>query len=126
GRAGDAAAGAVGGMMGALGGFTGVVPALWCTLRGFGKDEQRAIIQNFNLAILAITFASYVASGVVQRSMLPLLAAVAPAMLVPALLGARLYLRIDEASFRRAVLGLLTASGIALLASGLPVLLGAR
>jgi uncharacterized membrane protein YfcA len=35
GRLGDAAAGALGGLMGGIGGFTGVVPALWCTLRAY-------------------------------------------------------------------------------------------
>jgi hypothetical protein len=48
---------------------------------------------------------------------------VAPAMLVPTLLGARLYVGISEARFRQIVLGLLTASGVALLASSLPRLL---
>ena len=56
GRTADAVAGAAGGVMGGLGGFTGVVPTLWCTLRGFEKDVQRAVIQNFNLAMLAVTF----------------------------------------------------------------------
>lgn len=123
GRAGDAAAGAVGGFMGALGGFSGVAPSLWCTLRGFPKDEQRAVVQNFNLALLAVTFASYLVAGVVQRATLPLLAFVVPAMLGPSLLGARLYHGMGEAAFRRVVLGLLTASGVALLAGGLPAVL---
>lgn len=47
---------------------------------------------------------------------------VAPAMLVPTLLGAKLYIGISEARFRQIVLGLLTASGMALLASSLPIL----
>ncbi len=50
GRLGDAVSGLAGGMMGGLGGFTGAIPTLWCTLRGFDKDSQRAVIQNFNLA----------------------------------------------------------------------------
>jgi len=44
-------------------------------------------------------------------------------MLVPTLLGARLYVGISDLAFRRIVLGLLTLSGIALLASSLPKLL---
>ena len=56
--------------------------------------------------------------------MLPLLGIVALAVLVPVLLGARLYIGISEAAFRQIVLGLLTLSGVALLASSLPVLLG--
>jgi len=123
GRAADAAAGMMGGAMGALGGFTGVVPTLWCTLRGFDKDVQRSVIQNFNLAMLAVTFTSYVATGIARRDMLPLFAIVAPAMLVPSLLGARLYLKLGETGFRKVVLGLLTASGIAMLAAALPTVL---
>jgi uncharacterized membrane protein YfcA len=73
--------------------------------------------------MLAVTMASYVASGVVTREMLPFFAIVAPAMLVPTLLGARLYIGITEARFRQIVLGLLTVSGAALLASSVPDLL---
>jgi uncharacterized membrane protein YfcA len=124
GRMADAVAGAAGGVMGGLGGFTGVVPALWCTLRGFEKHVQRAVIQNFNLAMLTVTFSSYVATGIVKREMLPLFAIVVPAMLIPTLLGTRLYAGISDTGFRKVVLGLLTASGIALLAAALPVLAG--
>lgn len=122
GPAGDALAGAAGGVMGGLGGFTGVVPTLWCTVRGFAKDRQRAIIQNFNLAMQVVTLGSYLATGILEVRMLPLLAVVAPAVVLPVLLGARLYAGISEAAFRKVVLGLLTASGVALLASSLPVL----
>ncbi|MDB5899910.1 MAG: hypothetical protein JWP41_3512 [Ramlibacter sp.] len=123
GRAGDAAAGAVGGVMGGLGGFTGVVPTLWCTVRGFDKDKQRAIIQNFNLAMQVVTLGSYIATGIVTAAMLPLFAIAAPAVVLPVLFGAKLYLGISEQAFRKVVLGLLSLTGIALLASSVPVLL---
>jgi uncharacterized membrane protein YfcA len=123
GRMADAVVGGIGGVMGGLGGFTGAVPTLWCTLRGFAKDEQRAIIQNFNLAALLVTMAVYVSRGIVTHEMLPMFAIVAPAMLVPTLLGTRLYLGISEATFRKIVLSLLTASGVALLAASVPALL---
>ena len=123
GRAGDAVAGAVGGLMGPLGGFTGAIPTLWCTLRRFERDAQRAIIQNFNLAVLAVTMASYLATGQVTRPMLPLLALVAPALLLPALLGMKVYVGISPIVFRNLVLGLLTLSGVAMLASSVPRLL---
>lgn len=123
GKVADGVAGAVGGIMGGIGGFTGVIPTLWCTLRGFDRDVQRSVIQNFNLSMLAVTMATYVFTGVVTRDMLPLFAMIVPAMLVPTLLGARLYAGISDIAFRRIVLGLLTLSGIALLASSLPKLL---
>lgn len=123
GRFGDAVAGLAGGMLSGIGGFAGPVPTLWSTLRGFGKDQQRAVIQNFNLAMLAVTMATYVGRGMVTAPMLPYFAIVAPAMLVPTLLGARVYIGISEARFRQIVLGLLTASGLAMLASSVPQLL---
>jgi len=123
GRLADGAVGLAGGVMGGLGGFTGALPTLWCTLRGLEKDTQRAIVQNFNLSMLAVTMGSYLATGIVTRTMLPMFGVVAVAMLVPTLLGARLYIGISEAAFRKIVLGLLTASGVAMLTASVPRLL---
>jgi uncharacterized membrane protein YfcA len=124
GRVADAVVGLAGGVMGGLGGFTGVLPTLWCTLRGMDKDVQRAVIQNFNLAMLLVTFGTYLATGLVTREALPLLAIAVPAMLVPTLLGAKLYHGISEARFRQLVLGMLTLSGAAMLAASVPQVLG--
>ena len=123
GRIADAIAGLAGGVMGGIGGFTGAIPTLWCTLRGLDKDAQRAIIQNFNLATLAATMAGYIATGAVTHEMLPLLPVVALALLVPALIGARVYVGLSAAAFRNLVLALLSLSGLAMLASALPALL---
>ncbi|HEY9272974.1 sulfite exporter TauE/SafE family protein [Achromobacter sp.] len=123
GRFADGVVGAMGGVMGGIGGFTGVIPTLWCTLRRFDRDVQRAVIQNFNLSMLVVTMASYIYTGVVTRDMLPLFAVILPAMLVPTLWGTRVYVGISDLAFRRIVLGLLTVSGVALLASSLPGLL---
>lgn len=123
GRWADAVAGACGGFMGPLGGFTGAIPTLWCTLRGMERDAQRAVIQNFNLTMLAVTLATYLAGGIVTAPMLPMMAVVAPALVLPALLGMKVYLGISPQAFRQVVLALLTASGVAMLASALPPLL---
>ncbi|SAI40493.1 inner membrane protein [Bordetella ansorpii] len=120
GSAANGVVGVIGGVMGGLGGFSGVIPTLWCTLRRFDKDVQRSIIQNFNLATLAFTMLGYLVSGAVTRDMLPMFAIVAPAMLIPTVLGARLYVGISDVAFRRIVLSLLTLSGVALLASSIP------
>jgi uncharacterized protein len=117
GRWGDAAAGAVGGVMGALGGFVGVAPALWGTLRGYDKDVHRAVIQNFNLATLSATLLAFVATGAVKAHMLPALAVVIPALLLPAWWGGRLYKGMSPVAFRRVVLWLLTGTGAMLLAA---------
>jgi hypothetical protein len=115
-------AGLMGGVMAAIGGFAGTIPTLWCTLRGFNKEAQRVIIQNFNLAVLAVTMATYIGTGHITKDMLPNFGIVALAVVLPVLFGARLYIGISELNFRRIVLGLLTISGIALLVSAVPVL----
>ena len=116
GRWADAAVGLAGGVTGAIGGFTGPLPTLWCTLRGWDKDTLRGVIQNFNLVMLACTFVGYVVAGVVKAPMLPQFAVVAPALLLPVLLGARLYSGISPEAFKRVVLALLSCTGVALLA----------
>jgi len=126
GRAADGVVGFAGGIMGGLGGFTGTLPTLWCTLRGYERDVQRSVVQNFSLSMLLVTMGTYVGTGIVTRDMLPMFAIVAPAMLIPTLLGTRVYIGISDLRFRQIVLSLLTVSGIALLASSLPALLGWR
>lgn len=123
GRVADGVAGAIGGAMAGIGGFSGTIPTLWCTLRGFQRDTQRAVIQNFNLSMLLVAFGIHLFSGNIGRGVVPLLGLVAVAVAVPVLLGARLYIGISEVVFRKVVLGLLTASGVALLASAVPALL---
>jgi uncharacterized membrane protein YfcA len=112
-------AGTVGGMMAGLGGFSGVAPALWCTLRGYDKAAHRAVQQNFNLTILAITMAALCAAGAVTHDMLMKFSIVAPALLLPAICGAKLHTGLSQTAFRRIVLVLLCFSGIAMLAASL-------
>ena len=67
--------------------------------------------------------AAYVATGAVKFEMLRLMPLVAIALLVPVLLGARVYVGLSELAFRRVVLSLLSLSGLAMLAASLPKLL---
>ncbi|MFC4963010.1 sulfite exporter TauE/SafE family protein [Alcaligenes sp. GCM10023179] len=122
-RLANAVSGLIGGIMGGLGGMTGVIPTLWTTMTGLTKDEQRAVIQNFNLATLSVTLLAYIASGSILPSMLPSIGLVMLAVLIPVLAGARLYVGISQSTFRALVLSLLTLSGIAMLVSSVPQLL---
>src|SRR6188474_3285415 len=77
GKAADAGVGLLGGVMAPLSGFSGLAPALWASLRGYNKDEHRAVLQNFNLIVLSATVASNIYSGRLQLSMWPQLSLVA-------------------------------------------------
>ncbi|MDR3222039.1 MAG: sulfite exporter TauE/SafE family protein [Candidatus Accumulibacter sp.] len=126
GRFGDALAGTIGGFMGGVGGFTGVIPTLWCTLRKLEKSQQRIIIQNFNLTTLSVTMAAYIATGTVTSDMAPLLLILVVAVLIPSLLGARIYLSLNQETFRRLVLVLLGFSGLTMLFVSISRLMGER
>ncbi len=122
GRWADGLVGLVGGAMGGIGGFSGVLPSLWVTLRGWDKDLQRSVIQNFSLVALAATLGSYLMSGMATPDMWPKFAVVVPALLLPSLIGARIYHGLSPAAFRRAVLVLLSGAGLAMVAAALPAL----
>jgi len=123
GKLADAAVGIIGGIMGGLGGLSGPAPTLWCTLRGWERDAQRAVFQSFNLTMQTVTLATYGATGILTGEALRLVAVAAPAMLIPVLLGAKVYGRLSGVGFRRLLLALLLLSGIGLLASALPQLM---
>ena len=107
----------IGGVMGGVGGLTGPAPTLWCTLRGWDRDAQRAVFQSFNLTMQCLTLASYAASGTLTVGMVPIFAVMVPAAILPTFLGVRLYRRVSTAAFQRLVLALLLISGVLLVLS---------
>lgn len=120
----NAAVGMAGGIMSTTGGLSGVIPSLWCALSSYEKDEQRNIIQNFSLTMLAITMATYIFTGLVTRQTLSLFALILPAILIPSWLGVRCYQKISPTTFRLVILVLLALSGTSMLIASAPKLLG--
>src|SRR5688572_497371 len=119
GKVADAGAGLLGGVMAPLSGFSGLAPALWCTLRGYTKDEHRAVLQNFNLAVLAATFASFVWTGRARAEHLPQMAVVAGSLILPSIYGSKIYVGMSPTAFRNAVLWLLVFAGVTMLIAAL-------
>ncbi len=122
-RLADGIVGLAGGVMGGIGGFTGTLPTLWCTLRGLDRDTQRSIIQNFNFALLIVIAITYAGTGLIRVDMWPFLLIVSPIVVITAFIGTRLYLGISPERFRQIVLGFLIISGISMLSSALPHLI---
>ena len=122
GRLADAFVGWIGGIMCGIAGLNGPAPTLWTTLRGWERDRQRAVFQTFSLVTQALTIVAYLAAGIIHAGTTRLFAVIVPAMLIPTLLGARLYRRFTDAGFRRVVLGLLSASGVILVATSVSAL----
>ncbi len=117
-KAGAAAAASVGFLNGVLGGMTGlagILVTIWCGLRGWKKDEQRAVFQPVGVAIFAMSAAWLGAKGAISLDIVKLFALGLPVLLAGTWLGLTLYGRLDEQGFRRVVLVLLLVSGVALL-----------
>ena len=119
GRVADAGVGLLGGVMAPISGFSGLAPALWASLRGYNKDEHRAVLQNFNLIVLSATVASNVWSGRLNRSHVPQMAIVAGTLILPAIWGSKIYVGMSAAAFRKTVLWLLVGAGVTMLIAAL-------
>ena len=120
GRVADGLVGGIGGIMCGIAGLNGPAPTLWTTLRGWGRDRQRAVFQTFSLVTQALTITAYLATGIIRAGTAWLFAVIVPAMLIPTLVGARLYRNFTDTGFRRIVLGLLALSGAILVATSDP------
>ncbi len=109
----DAAVGFAGGILGGLGGYSGVLPTIWTQLRGWPKFEARAVYQPFIIVMQVVTMV-VVGAVALDRLAIVLLIAVLPALLAGGWLGWKLYGRLDERRFRQFLAALLVVSGITL------------
>jgi uncharacterized membrane protein YfcA len=119
GRLADAAAGLGGGVLGGMTSLSGPIPIIWVQLRGWTMLAQRGINQPYNMSVLALMLLSAAIAGFLDRSFFVWAAIALPVTLIGAHIGLRLYGRIDDAQFRRIILGLLGLSGLTLIGTSL-------
>ena len=117
GMAADAAVGFLNGVLGGITGLAGILVTIWCGLRGWPKDQQRAVFQPVAVAIFAMSALWLGATHAVTADVLKLFVLGLPVLLVGTWLGLKLYGQLDEAGFRKVVLALLLVSGAALVVS---------
>jgi uncharacterized membrane protein YfcA len=111
----DGGVGLLSGVLGGITGLGGILPTIWCTLRGWPKDEQRAVFQPTGVVIFVATIACLGFSGSVSKETLKLIAIGLPAVIIGVWLGLKLYGAVSEKGFRILVLALLFVSGVTLL-----------
>lgn len=115
GRAADRIVGFGGGVLGGLTGLSGVFPVVWTDVRGWSKEQRRAVVQFFNLAILSLALVAHAASGLLTRQIgLDALIAL-PATIGGAWFGAFVYRRLADHSYQRIIMVLLLGSGLTLI-----------
>jgi hypothetical protein len=111
----DLGIGVANGILGGATGFAGIVVTIWSGLRGWPKDEQRAVFQPTGVATFVMIALWLGGAGMVATDTLWLFALGLPAVLAGTWAGFRLYGRLEEGGFRKVVLVLLLVSGATLL-----------
>lgn len=114
-RAIDVVVGFAAGIMGGAAALSGALPTMWCALRGWPKSETRAVLQPFNMSILAGTALLLALNGAFDRDTLGRLAIAIPVSMIAARLGIIAFGRLDDVTFRRLIIGLCLVSGSILL-----------
>lgn len=119
GRLADSAVGLVGGVLGGLAGLSGPPPTIWTGLRGWGKEDRRAVLQAFNLTILTFALVTQAIAGFMTLELLKVTAIAFPGTVIGSWLGRKVYDRLSDARFGQIVLMLLLLAGIMLIYTGL-------
>jgi uncharacterized membrane protein YfcA len=114
-RIADGGIGLASGVVGGVTGLGGILATIWCALRGWPKDEQRAVFQPVGVAIFLLTIGWLAATRSVAQETIGLILLGLPAVLLGVWLGVKLYAGLNEAAFRKLVLTLLFLSGVVLL-----------
>jgi hypothetical protein len=112
----DVGIGVLNGVLGGMTGLAGPIITIWCQLRGWSKDEQRAVFQPVILAAFAISAISLSIAGAVTAQWVTFYLSGLVPLAAGLWIGLRLYGHLNEAAFRKVILVLLLLSGLALIA----------
>ncbi|MBL6933692.1 MAG: sulfite exporter TauE/SafE family protein, partial [Rhodospirillales bacterium] len=111
----DGVVGLSGGIMGGFAGLSGLLPTLWAGIRGWPRTRQRGTYQPFILLMHALGIATFGASGMITQQTATNLMWCLPAIIGGSWLGVKAYPHLNDALFKRLVLGLILISGVTLL-----------
>jgi len=111
----DVAVGALGGLTGGLAAFPGAFVTVWCGMKGWTKEQQRAVFQPYILMMQLLALALLRSSVPMEQSR-PSAVLFVPIVILAAHLGLALFRKLSNRQFNYAVYGLLIAAGLTLVA----------
>ena len=112
----DTGIGLANGMLAGLTGLPGFIITIWCQLRGWPKDAQRAVFQPVMLAAIIMNVIALSVAGAMTAATMQLYVLGLPAMVAGLWVGFKLYGKLDDAAFRKVILVLLLVAGLGLMA----------
>lgn len=116
----DLGIGFLNGLLGGLTGLSGVIITVWCQIRIQAKDVQRTIFQPVNFAAMTMNVASLSVAGAITGATVRLYLLGLVPVFAGLWIGLKLYGKLNDLAFRKVILLLLLASGIALIVPRLP------
>ena len=111
----DMIIGFFGGLLGVIAGLSGALPTIWASLHNWGKNEQRAVIQSYNVFVLGIVMTLFALQGSLDQELWIAVGIAFPSTLVSARLGLYAFRRMSEAQYRQVLIWLMLGSGAILL-----------
>lgn len=107
----DSLVGFTGGVLGGAASLSGALPTMWCAMRPWPKGETRAVLQPFNVVVLALTAMLFLLNGLYTPQTLMLMAIALPATMIGAQLGLVIFRRLADDQFRFLLILLMFTSG---------------
>lgn len=107
----DSVVGFAGGVLGGAASLSGALPTMWCAMRPWPKGETRAVLQPFNVVVLALTALLFLLNGLYTSETLVLMAIALPVTMIGAQLGLSVFRRLGDEQFRVLLIGLMFTSG---------------
>ncbi|SEL44898.1 hypothetical protein SAMN05443999_105219 [Roseovarius azorensis] len=111
----DMLVGFFGGVLGGAASLSGALPMMWCALRPWPRHETRAVLQPFNVVVLALTALMLALKGAYTRDTLTHLAMAVPVAILSAQVGIAVFKRLPDAAFRRLLIAMTFVSGAVLM-----------
>ncbi|MFK7879627.1 sulfite exporter TauE/SafE family protein [Roseobacter sp.] len=99
------------GIFGGAASLSGALPTMWCAMRAWPKYETRAVLQPFNVIVLASTAAMLAWDGAYHAETLFQLCVAMPAAVVAAQFGIFIFHKLNDEFFRRLLIAICLASG---------------
>jgi uncharacterized membrane protein YfcA len=112
----DSGIGFLWGILGGAASLSGALPTMWCSMRPWPKAETRAVLQPFNVIILAVTTALLAVRGAYDATTLLFIAVAVPSTMIAAQIGIAVFKRLPDDLFRRLLIGMCFLSGVILMA----------
>jgi uncharacterized membrane protein YfcA len=103
-----------GGLVGGLTAMPGALPTIWCDLNGVPKAQQRGLVQPFIAVMQVLSLVLMFGRQQLSFNVVSEFAYSLPALIAGVSLGIFAFRKVQDTTFRRAILILLLFSGLAL------------